>query len=82
MEESEYRIGRLRQRLAQGAMAELGLRIELRGQTVSVCGRVADEQCRAEVLRVVEEELGGLPVLLDVTVAPAAAAVSPLAEEL
>jgi hypothetical protein len=83
MHDTEYRIERLRHRLAQGATAELGLHVEARASAVSVSGTVADTECRDEILRAVEEELAGVPVHLDLTVAPAPAAdTRPYVEEL
>jgi hypothetical protein len=78
--DTEYRIGQLRHRLAQGDAAELGLRIEARANAVAVYGTVPDAECRDEIIRVVQEELAGLPVRVDVTVAPAHA--EPRVEEL
>jgi hypothetical protein len=65
----EYRIERLRSRLAYGAHAELGLRIEPRGGGVRVSGTVPDAECREAVLRAVAEELADLELLLDVVIA-------------
>jgi hypothetical protein len=70
-DDTEYRIESLRHRLAHGDAAELGLRIEARTNAVSVVGTVPDAECRDEILRAVEEELAGLPVHVDVTVASA-----------
>lgn len=78
--DSEYRIERLRHRLAHGDSAELGLRIEARANAIAVYGTVPDAECREEILRAVEEELAGLPVRLDVTIASAQA--EPRVEEL
>jgi hypothetical protein len=81
-DDTEYRIERLRHRLAHGETAELGLRIEARANAVVVSGTVATAECRAEIVHLVEEELAGLPVRLDVTVAPAPVEAKPLVEEL
>jgi hypothetical protein len=70
-EDTEYRIERLRHRLALGDAAELGLRIEARANGVVVCGTVPDAECLDEVLNEVREELDGVPVHIDVTVASA-----------
>lgn len=78
--DTEYRIERLRHRLALGDAAELGLRIEARANAVAVYGTVPDSECRDWILSVVQEELAGLPVRADVTVAPANA--EPRVEEL
>ncbi len=81
-DDTEYRIERLRHRLAHGETAELGLRIEARANAVVVYGTVATSECREEIVRLVQEELAGLPVRLDVTVAPAPADAKPRVEEL
>jgi hypothetical protein len=81
-DDTEYRIERLRHRLAHGETAELGLRIEARAHAVFVSGTVSTSECRDEIVRLVQEELAGLPVRLDVTVAPAPADAKPHAEEL
>jgi hypothetical protein len=78
--DAEYRIERLRERLAQGRSAELGLRIEACGQVVTVCGTVADAECREAVRRAVEETLAGLTVHVDLQIAATDAL--PQAEEL
>ncbi|MFJ6793545.1 hypothetical protein [Streptomyces sp. NPDC091268] len=57
---TEYRIGRLRDRLAREDTAELGVHVEAHGARVVVRGRVSDEECRTAVLRIVGEELAGL----------------------
>ena len=81
-DDTEYRIEKLRHRLAHGETAELGLRIEARANAVVVSGTVANAECRDEIVRLVEEELAGLPVRLDVIVAEAPADAKPLVEEL
>jgi len=81
-DDTEYRIERLRHRLAHGEIAELGLRIEARANAVIVSGTVATSECREEIVRLVEEELAGLPVRLDVAVAPAPVEARPRVEEL
>jgi len=68
-EDTAYRIERLRERLAQGETAELGLRIEAHADAVSVSGTLADAGCRDTVRRIVAEELDGLTVHLDLVVA-------------
>jgi hypothetical protein len=68
-DDTEYRIEGLRHRLAHGELAELGLRIEARAGTVAVSGTVADDACRETVLAVIAEELSGLTVHVDVTIA-------------
>ena len=81
-DDTEYRIERLRHRLAHGETAELGLRIEARANAVIVYGTVATSECREEIVRLVQEELAGLPVRLDVAVAPASADAKPRVEQL
>ncbi|WP_175407302.1 hypothetical protein [Streptomyces sp. TRM64462] len=66
---AEYRIAHLRDRLASEDIAELGVRIEQRGAGVMLYGTVASDACRAEVLRIAEEELAGLPLHEDLVVA-------------
>jgi len=70
-DDTEYRIERLRHRLAHGELAELGVRVEARGSAVIVSGAVADAECREVILRAVAEELDGLHVQIDLAVAPA-----------
>ncbi|WP_327412117.1 BON domain-containing protein [Streptomyces sp. NBC_01233] len=64
----EYRIEHLRQRLAAADIAELGVRVDLRGDTVVVSGTVATPECRATVRQIAEAELEGVPLLTDVVV--------------
>jgi hypothetical protein len=70
-DQTEYRIERLRHRLAHGDQAELGLHIEARADAVAVVGTVADAECRDAVLRAVADELSGLTFHVDVSVAAA-----------
>ncbi|MER5731540.1 hypothetical protein ABT084_24950 [Streptomyces sp. NPDC002138] len=65
---TEYRIGRLYDRLAREDLAELGVRIEAHGAGAMVRGTVASAEYRAEVLRIAAEELAGLEWREDVTV--------------
>lgn len=65
--EVEYRIARLRERLAGDDVAELGVRIELRGETVLLTGALPTAVRRDEILRVAREELAGLVVRTDLT---------------
>ena len=67
-DDTAYRIERLRDRLAQGETAELGLRIEAHADTVSVSGTVTDAGCREDVERIIVEELDGLTLHLDLVV--------------
>ncbi len=64
----EYRIEHLRERLAGEEISELGVRVEARGAGVLVRGSVSSGECRAEVLRIAQEELVGVPWREDVTV--------------
>lgn len=66
---AEYRIAHLRERLASGPAAEMGVRIELRGDTVLLSGTVSSPACRDEILRVAREVLEGLSLREDVVVA-------------
>ncbi|MEU6880943.1 hypothetical protein [Streptomyces sp. NPDC046712] len=68
-DDSEYRIAHLRDVLAREEMAELGVRIEMRGGAVLLAGTVATATRREEILRLAEAELRGLPVLADLAVA-------------
>ncbi|MFD3533844.1 BON domain-containing protein [Streptomyces sp. NPDC058664] len=63
--ESEYRIARLRDRLAREEVAELGVRIEVRGAVVLLTGTVPTADRRDEILRIAEEELADIPVRAD-----------------
>ncbi|MFI2223970.1 hypothetical protein [Streptomyces fradiae] len=65
---AEYRIARLRDRLASEDIAELGVRIEERGG-VALYGTVSGAACRGEVLRIAREELAGLALHEDLVVA-------------
>lgn len=67
-ESIEYRIEHLRDRLAGGDIAELGVRIDTRGSRTVLRGRVADEECLGAVLRIAGEELAGTDWYADLTV--------------
>ncbi|MET9699897.1 hypothetical protein ABZY31_23640 [Streptomyces sp. NPDC006529] len=67
-EQTEYRIGRLYDRLAREDLAELGVRVEVHGAGAMVRGSVTSPECRAEVLRIAAEELAGVEWREDVTV--------------
>ncbi|MGW0122931.1 hypothetical protein [Streptomyces sp. NPDC003327] len=67
--EDEYRIARLRERLAEDDMAELGVQLEQRGGAVVVTGTVPTTTRRDEILRLAREELDGLTVRADLAVA-------------
>ncbi|MFD3696837.1 BON domain-containing protein [Streptomyces sp. NPDC058646] len=64
----EYRAEHLRDRLAQDDIAELGVRVEVRGGTVLVWGPVASASCRDTVLRIAAEVLAPLPWRHDLSV--------------
>ncbi|MEU9163929.1 BON domain-containing protein [Streptomyces sp. NPDC048424] len=64
----EYRIEHLRQRLAAADIAELGVRVDLRGHTVVLSGTVGTPECRATVREIAEDELAGVPLLTDLVV--------------
>ncbi|MFJ1567359.1 hypothetical protein [Streptomyces erythrochromogenes] len=68
VENLDYRVEHLRDRLAREDIAELGVRVEARGAWVMVWGGVADAGSRAAVLRIVAEELEGVPWHEDLTV--------------
>ncbi|KES03933.1 hypothetical protein BU52_27845 [Streptomyces toyocaensis] len=64
----EYRVAHLQDRLASGHLGELGVRTEVRGETVLVHGTVPSARCREDVLSTVREELAGLEVHCDIVV--------------
>lgn len=72
-EAPEYRIARLRERLADDEISELGVRVDMSGGHVHLTGTVSTPACRSEILRIAETELGGLQVRADLTVACATA---------
>ncbi|WP_055598561.1 BON domain-containing protein [Streptomyces aureus] len=63
--ELEYRLARLRDRLAADDVAELGVRVELRGDAVLLSGTVPTAARRDEILRLARIELAGLTVFDD-----------------
>lgn len=67
----EYRAQHLRDRLAREDVAELGVRVELRGHTVLVWGPVSSQDCRETVLRIAAESLHPLAWRHDLTVVSA-----------
>jgi hypothetical protein len=69
----EYRIAHLRERFAAEEPGELGVRVEARGNSVTVIGTVPTALCRDELMQTVNEELAGLLVRFDIVVAEAAA---------
>ncbi|WP_030192565.1 hypothetical protein [Streptomyces sp. NRRL S-87] len=64
----EYRVEHLRRRLADSETAELGIGIDLRGDTVVLTGSVATIECRERVRVIAEAELAGVPLLTDLVV--------------
>ncbi|MFC9585097.1 hypothetical protein ACFVJ8_20010 [Streptomyces yangpuensis] len=68
MENLDYRVEHLRDRLAREDIAELGVRVEARGASVMVWGVVTDDSSRAAVLRIAADELEGVPWHEDLTV--------------
>jgi hypothetical protein len=64
----EYRIERLRRRLTADDIAELGVRVDLRGGTVLLSGTVSTVQCRELVRSIAEAELAGIPLVTDLVV--------------
>lgn len=67
--EDEYRIARLRERLAGDDQAELGVQVEQRGGSVVLTGTVPTTARRDEVVRLARAELAGFTVLVDLAVA-------------
>ncbi|WP_316724296.1 BON domain-containing protein [Streptomyces sp. 11x1] len=66
---SEYRIAHLEERLARSDLAELGMRIEARGDAVHITGTASTAAVREAILRLAAEELPGVPVRADITLA-------------
>ncbi|KJY34448.1 MULTISPECIES: BON domain-containing protein [Streptomyces] len=67
----EYRAQHLRDRLAHEDVAELGVRVELRGPTVLVWGPVSSPDCRERILRIAGQVLDPLEWRHDLTVVSA-----------
>ncbi|MDA5146864.1 BON domain-containing protein [Streptomyces sp. AD681] len=67
----EYRVAHLQDRLAAEELGELGVRAEVRAGAVALTGTVPSAQCRERVLRLARQELAGLTVHADVVVAEA-----------
>ncbi|MFF7441848.1 hypothetical protein [Streptomyces sp. NPDC008122] len=67
--ESEYRIARFRDRLAREDVAELGVRVEVRGEAILLTGTLPTVGRRDEILRLADAELAGIPVHADLLVA-------------
>ncbi|MFM9692836.1 hypothetical protein [Streptomyces europaeiscabiei] len=66
---SEYRIAHLEERLARSELAELGMRIEARGDAVHITGSASTPADREEILRIAAEELPGVAVRADIALA-------------
>lgn len=66
---TEYRIAHLGERLAGGDLAELGMRIESRGDTVHITGTASTAGNREAILRIAAEELPGIAVRADIALA-------------
>lgn len=66
---TEYRIAHLGERLAGGDLAELGMRIESRGDTVHITGTASTAHDRETILRIAAEELPGIAVRADIALA-------------
>ncbi|WP_411102965.1 hypothetical protein [Streptomyces sp. cmx-4-9] len=64
----EYLAAHLCERLAEADIAELGVRVEVRGGSVLVWGPVPDAACRDTVLRLAAEALDPLPWRHDLSV--------------
>ncbi|MFB7600553.1 hypothetical protein [Streptomyces sp. NPDC056160] len=67
----EYRVAHLRERIAGGPLGELGVRLEVRGESVLLTGTVPSAHCREEICGLVDAELAGHRVHCDVVVADA-----------
>ncbi|MGW4317740.1 BON domain-containing protein [Streptomyces sp. NPDC004684] len=67
----EYRVAHLRERIAGGPLGELGVRLEVRGETVLLTGTVPSAQCRDDICGLVAGELTGRQVHCDIVVADA-----------
>ncbi|MFY4723108.1 BON domain-containing protein [Streptomyces sp. LaBMicrA B280] len=65
----DYRVAHLAERLAAGDLGELGVRLELRGDTVLLTGTVPSARCRDEILAAAREELAPHPLHSDLLVA-------------
>lgn len=63
---TEYRIAHLQERLAREGSGDMGMRLEMRGNTLLLTGTVPTATSREEILRIVEEELPDVPVRSDI----------------
>ncbi|MGW1673985.1 BON domain-containing protein [Streptomyces sp. NPDC002324] len=66
---TEYRIAHLEERLARSDLAELGMRIEARGDAVHITGTASTAADRDTVLRIAAEELPGVALRADIALA-------------
>ncbi|MEV5321203.1 hypothetical protein AB0K92_26750 [Streptomyces sp. NPDC052687] len=71
MSNLDYRVAHLREHLAGGPLAELGVQVAVHGDSVLVTGTVPSAHCRDEVHRIVDETLTGFTVRCDLVVAEA-----------
>ncbi|MFG1664717.1 BON domain-containing protein [Streptomyces sp. Y7] len=69
----DYRVAHVAEHLAAGDLGELGVRIEIRGESVLLTGTVPSARCRDDVLRLARDELPGTPVHCDIVVADTSA---------
>ncbi|MEU3607729.1 BON domain-containing protein [Streptomyces sp. NPDC035033] len=65
----EYRIARLRERLARDGQAELGVQVEQRGGVVLLTGTVPTTVRRDEIVELARSALTGFTLRTDITVA-------------
>ncbi|MGW0845940.1 BON domain-containing protein [Streptomyces sp. NPDC002787] len=66
---TEYRIAHLEERLARSDLAELGMRIEARGDAVHITGTASTAADRETILRIAAQELPGVPLRADIALA-------------
>ncbi|MFI2433537.1 BON domain-containing protein [Streptomyces sp. NPDC018693] len=69
----DYRAARLGDRLAEGPLGELGVRIDVHGDAVLLSGTVPTTQCRDALLTLAHDELAGVAVHSDIAVADVSA---------
>ncbi|WP_282692543.1 BON domain-containing protein [Streptomyces sp. CC208A] len=65
----EYRIARLRERLAEDGPAELGVQVERRGSAVLLTGTVPTADRRDEIVELAHATLTGFTVRTEIAVA-------------
>jgi hypothetical protein len=71
MSNLDYRVAHLRERLAGGPLAELGVQVAVHGDAVLITGTVPSAHCRDEIQQIVGDTLTGLTVHCDLVVAEA-----------